>query len=176
LDLADSYAALGNLEIKQRSLEAALKNYHESQTIAAAVVSADPKDQRAQEDLAIAYLGLAETFRYRSELSEALKYAEQALKISSAMASADPTNAVDQEEVAQAYGSLGDIYKARGLKQTKEPRGTQSNIEQALGFYQKADAIYNDLHARAALPFDATAEFQRIPQEISACRVALTKG
>jgi tetratricopeptide (TPR) repeat protein len=176
LDLADSYAALGNVELKQRRLEAAVKNYHKSQTIAAAAATADPKDQRAQEDLATAYHGLAETFRYRSELSEALNYAEQALRISFAMASADPTNASDKNDLAQAYASLGDIYKARALKQAKEPRRTQSDIERALDSYQKANAIYSDLHARAALPFDATAEFQRIPQEISACRVALTKG
>ena len=167
LDLAESFAGLGDPQLRQGQLHAALSNYRESLKLAKVVVAQDSKDQRAKEVMAAAALGLSGALRRQGKLSAALTYGEQAMEISATMASADPINAGDQDQLAQIYAAIGDIYYARGSLRGSRPQEQKSDLLRAIGFYQKANDIYSKLRSRGALRFSSISESQRMPQEIS---------
>jgi tetratricopeptide (TPR) repeat protein len=167
LDFSDSSAALGEVLLKQGHLDAALVHFREALNIAASASVADPNDQRAQEDLADACRGLANSLAQQRQASEALQYAQRALEVTAKMAATNASSPASQNEVAQAYGTLGSVYNARAMGQTRNQAKSRTDIESALAYFQKAQAIYDDLTHRGPVPLATTVESQRILQEVS---------
>ena len=127
---------IGDVRIRQGSLEAAKVAFEESLTLAQELAERDPQNGEWQVELGAAHFWVGEAMRRQGDLDGDLDHLRAYLEISESLVEKDPTNLDWQLELGYAHGNIGTILD------------TQGHLEGALEALRKSLAVKEHLVAR----------------------------
>jgi non-specific serine/threonine protein kinase/serine/threonine-protein kinase len=178
LELAQGYLKLGDVEGNpfmgnKGDTAKGLVNYRKALAIAEGEVARHPKDEKAREVLAGAYLGLASVLPFRGQSKEGLNYAQHALDIYRRIAAAHANSVEHRLDVGRAAETVGDIQgglQGINLGLTEEARASYRqaiaaipDVPQGSEFFERASrakavmlAKIADVSGRNTLPAEET--------------------
>jgi tetratricopeptide (TPR) repeat protein/pimeloyl-ACP methyl ester carboxylesterase len=113
-DLGASYDRLGDVQVAQGDLKAALKSYSDSLAIAERLAQSDPGNAGWQRDLSVSYNKVGDMQEAQGDLKAALKSYSDGLAIAERLAQSDPGNAGWQRDLSVSYNKVGDAQVAQG--------------------------------------------------------------
>jgi len=113
-DLAASYERIGDVQVEQGDLNAALKSYSDDLAIADRLAKSDPGNAGWQRDLSVSYNKVGDVQVAQGDLAGALKSYSDSLAIRDRLAASDPGNAGWQRDLSVSYDNVGDVQVAQG--------------------------------------------------------------
>ena len=113
-DLSVSYIKVGDVQVAQGDLAAALKSYRNSLAIRDRLAKADPGNADGQRDLSVAYERVGDVQVAQGDVAGALKSYRDSLAIFEPLAKSDPSNAGWQRDLSVLYERVGDVQVAQG--------------------------------------------------------------
>jgi tetratricopeptide (TPR) repeat protein len=129
IGLAAAYDEIGNVQMAQGDLAAALKAYNAGLAIRERLAQSDPGNTAWRRDLSVSYEKVGNVQVAQGDLAAALKSYQVDLAIAERLAQSDPANAGWQHDLQLSYGDVGDVQVAQG------------DLVAALKSYQAALAI-----------------------------------
>ena len=132
-DLSVSHNKLGDVQVAQGNLAAALTSFQASLAICERLAEADPGNSGWQRDLSVSHDQIGDVQVAQGNLAAALTSFQASLAISERLAEADPGNSGWQRDLSVSHEKIGDVQVAQG------------NLAAALTSFQASLAI-----ARAA--------------------------
>jgi tetratricopeptide (TPR) repeat protein len=113
-DISVSYTRLGDVQVSQDDLAAALASYSHSYAIRERLVTSDPDNAGWQRDLAVSYNKIGDVQKLQGNLALALKSFRDSLVIRNRLAQSDPDDAGWQRDLSVAYNKIGDVQREQG--------------------------------------------------------------
>jgi len=169
-DLGRILGALGQIEHRLGDGERALSLLAEALDIKERQQVADPKNRSLQQDLSVVHWRLRQVHVERGEFDTALKHGLSCAELIEAMAATGDAGEIELAHLAQARGHVGQIHRA--MADRAETDGERRrHLEQALDWYERGLAIFDDQKARGVFlgdweVFDGA--FRREKDEVSA--------
>ena len=114
VELAAAYDEIGDVQMAQGDLGAALKSYRDSLAIRKRLAQSDPNNAGGQRDLSISHNKVGKVQIGQGDLSAALKSFRDGLTIRQRLAQSDPGNAGWQRDLSVSYDDVGDAQVAQG--------------------------------------------------------------
>jgi tetratricopeptide (TPR) repeat protein len=105
---------MGDVQVAEGDLKAALKSYSDSRAIAERLAQSDPGNAQWQYDLGISNERIGDVQVAQGDLAAALKSYEAKRGIISRLAQSDPGDAGWQRDLSVSYERIGDVQKAQG--------------------------------------------------------------
>ncbi len=112
--MAITHGNVGDVQLQQGDLAAALASYEASHAIIRRLVAGDPSNTEWQRDLAIGYANIGDVRLAEGDFTSAAESYNANLSIAARFASADPTNTLWQRHLSISYRKLGDVRIAQG--------------------------------------------------------------
>jgi non-specific serine/threonine protein kinase/serine/threonine-protein kinase len=114
VEIAQGYLRIGDVEgnpflSNLGNTAEAIKDYQKALDLAAAVVSANPKDAKARQTLVQANIGLASLLPFEGRQKEALEPANQAVRMATELAAAAPRDRDAQLLLSLAHEARADL-------------------------------------------------------------------
>jgi tetratricopeptide (TPR) repeat protein len=131
--LAAAYNEVGEVQMAQNDLAAALRSYGAGLAITRRLAQTDPGNGGWQRDLAVSYDGVGDAQVAQGDLTAALESYREGFAIRQRLAQANPGNATSQRDLAVSYDKIGDVQEAKG------------DLAAALKFYRDGLAILQRL-------------------------------
>ncbi len=128
-----SYNKVGDVQVAQGNLPAALTSYQAGLAIADRLAKSDASNTGWQRDLSVSYERVGDVQVARDNLPAALTSYQASFAIRDRLAKSDPGNAGWQRDLSISYIKIGDVQKAQG------------NLPAALTSYQAGLAIFDRL-------------------------------
>ena len=113
-DLSVSYDKIGDVQVAQGDLAAALKSFGDSLAIIERLAQSDAGNAGWQRDLSVRYAKIGDVQMAQGDLAAALKSYRDGLAIIERLAQSDPRNAGWQRDLSVSYDSVGDVQVAQG--------------------------------------------------------------
>ena len=107
--LAEAYEDLGNVQLRQRNLAAALKSYQGSFDVFTKLAAVDPNNGVWQRDLAIAYEKVGDAQDGQKDSLAALKSYHDGSALLARLATANPDNAQLKQDMVSAARRIGNV-------------------------------------------------------------------
>jgi tetratricopeptide (TPR) repeat protein len=131
--LAAAYDEIGDVQVPQGNLPAALTSYQASLAIRERLAKSDPSNAGWQRNLSLSYEKVGDVQVAQGNLPAALTSSQASLTIRERLAKSDPGNAGWQHDLSIPYERIGDVQVAQG------------NLPAALTSYQASLAIRESL-------------------------------
>ena len=125
-DLSDSYANIGDVQLRSGKSDLALSSYQQALRLLKDLTDEHPDDVDAQRRLSSAYTNIGDVRCQLGESEQALEPYELALQINEMLAEDDPEGASIQRNLSIDYNRIGDVHLDTG------------NSDLALASYRKA--------------------------------------
>ncbi|WP_292531845.1 hypothetical protein [Methylocystis sp.] len=113
-DLSVSYERIGDVQVAQGDLKAALQSYADGRAIRERLAKADPGNAQWQRDLSVSYERIGDVQVAQGDLKAALQSYADSRAIRERLAKADPGNAGWQRDLSVSYNKIGDVQVAQG--------------------------------------------------------------
>ena len=108
-DLSVTYNKVGNVQVAQGNLPAALTPYQASLAIADRLAKSDPANAGWQRDLSVSYVNVGDVQLAQGHLPEALTSYQASLSIRERLAKSDPGNANWQRDLTESYVKIAQV-------------------------------------------------------------------
>jgi tetratricopeptide (TPR) repeat protein len=131
--VAGSYSRIGDVQVTQGNLPAAMTMYQKSLATAQQLANAEPDEGRWQRDLSLYYNKIGEVEKARHAFPDALKSYQTSLDVIAKLVQAHPDNTDWQRDLSVTQDRVGDAQKAMG------------HLPDALAAYQAGLAIRDRL-------------------------------
>ncbi len=125
-DLSVSYERIGDVEVAQGDLEAALKSFQEGIAIRERLAASDAGNAGWQRDLSASYVKIGDVEVALGNIEVALKSFQEGLAIAERLAASDAENAGWQRDLSVSYERIGNLEETRG------------NIAAAISAYERS--------------------------------------
>jgi len=135
-DLSVSYIKIGDVLVRQRKFDEALKCYRESLAILERLGTSDRSSTGWQRDLSVSYERIGEVREAQGKLDEALKGYQDTLTIRERLAAYDLSNAGWQYDLSVSYERFGDVL----MKQDKPDQALKSYRRDGLAIRERLAA------------------------------------
>ena len=112
--LAAAYNEVGEVQMAQNDLAAALRSYGAGLAITRRLAQTDPGNGGWQRDLAVSYDGVGDAQVAQGDLTAAPESYREGFAIRQRLAQANPGNATSQRDLAVSYDKIGDVQEATG--------------------------------------------------------------
>ena len=132
-DLSVSHNKVGDVQVAQGDLAAALKSYQAGLEIRQTLARVDPGNREWQRDLSVSHEKVGDVQVAQGDLAAALKSYLAGLEIRQTLARVDPGNAQWQEDVAISCWKLGQQLGRAGGSIAQR----QAWLQQGLGVLQR---------------------------------------
>ena len=106
--------SIGDVQVAQGDLPAALTSYRASLAIAERLAKADPGNAEWQRDLSVSHERIGDVQVAQGDLPAALTSYRASLAIAERLAKADPGNAGWQRDLSVSHNRIGDVQVAQG--------------------------------------------------------------
>ncbi|MEO8371042.1 MAG: protein kinase [Candidatus Solibacter sp.] len=150
LDWTFAQQRLGSILISMGDLRGALDAFQKALPIREQLRSLDPRDARAQMNLANSHASVGFVLLEMGKAREAQEHFEQQRKLDVELVKADPMGVSYLYSLSEAYENLGRVSKVLGQQ------------DRARTLLNDALKIYDDLQARGAV----SAEYAKVPARI----------
>ena len=162
-DVAYSHTEIGNAELRRGDAVAALEEYRRALEAFESMAAADPKSTDPVLGIAMSHHNAGEALSKQGKRSDALAEFTLARPPYEAIVAASPSG-------VWAAGMLANLYVAMADLEEKDDRTS------ACGLYGRAVAIFEPIAARAELPADRRARFDRAKARFESCRGQVPKS
>jgi tetratricopeptide (TPR) repeat protein len=115
-DVSVSYERIGDVQVAQGDLTAALNSYQDSLGIRERLAASDPGNAGWQRDVSVSYNKIGDVQVAQGDLTAALKSYSDSLAIAERLAQSDPGNADWQRDLSVSFGKLALVHKQSGDK------------------------------------------------------------
>jgi len=150
-------------------LDAALDYYDKALRIRAALVAADPNDNRTGEGLSNTYFYIAWNFSRKGDFASALDSYRKSLALRQVLSQKDPANERLRFKIADCQEKIGKIY-ASMAEQTQQRSGEQLKLcREANTWMQKALPAFQQREAQGKLVGEDVGVPETLAQEIGKC-------
>jgi tetratricopeptide (TPR) repeat protein len=113
-DLSVSHNRIGDTQVAQGSLDAALKSFRDGLVMIDRLTKSDPGNTEWQRDLSVSYNKIGDVQVAQGDLAGALKSYRGSLAIADRLAQSDPGNAGWQRDMAISNSKVADVQVAQG--------------------------------------------------------------
>ena len=113
-DVSVSHERIGDVQVEQGDLAAALTSYQASHDILERLTKADAGNAGWQRDLSVSHDRIGDVQVERGDLAAALTSHQASLAISERLAKADAGNAGWQRDLSVSHNKIGDVQVERG--------------------------------------------------------------
>jgi len=113
-DLSVSLSRIGDVQVDQGDLDAALKSYQDSLVIVEQLAKSDPGNAGWQRDLSVSLEKIGNVQVDQGDLDAALKSYQDSLVIREQLAKSDPGNAGWQRDLSVSLGMIGNVQVDQG--------------------------------------------------------------
>jgi non-specific serine/threonine protein kinase/serine/threonine-protein kinase len=170
LDIAASYANLGDNYRQWKKFDLAAINAREAIRIYTATLAKDSAYLQAKGNLGVTYLSYAETLVAQGDPNGAVENFNHALDI----LGQEPVRTAQMQSVAETYVGLGDVARSRA-SQAKGAARQAEFFTEAQDSYRKAQQVWRELDRQGKIIDDDRRVVNEIQQKLDQCIVALAK-
>ena len=165
---------LGDLQLVQGDLPAALRSYTDGMNIAEKLVRSDPANALWQRDLSVSHNKLGNLQLLQGNLAAALRSYTDGKNIAEKLARSDPTNALWQRDLGISHNKLGNLQQAQGnLTAALRSYTDGKNIAEKLAWSDPTGALWQrDL----SLSHNKLGNLQRFQGDLAAALRSYTDG
>jgi tetratricopeptide (TPR) repeat protein len=148
------------VRLQQGDTQAALEAYRAGFDIFRKLADADPRDARAQRDLAVSHEKVGDVRLRQNDTKAALEAYRASLDIHRKLADADKGNVEAQTDLFVSYWNLGSVEKS------------QFEFNKASDWFRKGRAVLEPLHQAGKLGGHFMKALSMVDREIAFCETA----